>query len=253
MSLEQSQPNQSPELGVISTSGALSPGISRRDATGVKRTKRCWVCSGEKSTLEFNALCARCRSCDRKHGNAQCKELTQAARSVGMTQTSLKSLPASKRASIVADYRASLSAREFLAEPSSPVPTTPVRYPYFRKLYAAPPAQPRAPLVQPTQGFIYIIVHPKQYEQDGVVKIGFTSNLAVRLAAANTWSHTKSFRYELYLPVSNMAKAESKIHAEFSDTRQDGEWFVANLEVAKMWLRMVAADFPPDLNELINE
>jgi hypothetical protein len=93
-------------------------------------------------------------------------------------------------------------------------------------------------------GFIYIIWHPKQYELEGVLKIGFASNLKSRLVAANTWSFSGSFEYLEYAPVSNMREAEGMLHRMHAVERLSGEWFRVHKDQARAMLTMVASRFP---------
>jgi len=103
-----------------------------------------------------------------------------------------------------------------------------------------------------THGFIYIIKHQIQYEQAGVLKIGYTDNLKDRLSAANTWSFSRGFEYVLYLPVSDKKMAEDEIHEVFSDVRQgDTEWFKVDEAQAKIWLELVADSFQLEAHQLV--
>lgn len=115
-----------------------------------------------------------------------------------------------------------------------------------------PRKTPRAKRTKSTVGFIYIIWHPDQYADHGVLKIGMTDNPKTRIIAANTWSHTGSFVYALRLPVNNMRKAEEFLHDHFDSVRLYGEWFKVDLGTARMMARLVADDFPlcPDTHQL---
>lgn len=107
------------------------------------------------------------------------------------------------------------------------------------------PQRPRTPRGTPsTVGFIYIIWHKVQYETEGVLKIGLTSNLQSRIIAANTWSFSGSFEYADHRPVNNMRGAEKFLHDHFDKARQQGEWFKVDIGTARMMLDLVAADFP---------
>ncbi len=142
-----------------------------------------------------------------------------------------------------------LSCRGGDGIPLSPA-MRPVEYPTFAK-----PERTHVPMrlhsSEDTHGFIYIIMHPIQYVQAGVLKIGYTDDLKERLRAANTWSFSRSFEYALYLPVSDKKMAEDEIHEVFSDVRQgDTEWFEVDLPQAKIWLQLVADSFQLEARQL---
>ena len=101
-------------------------------------------------------------------------------------------------------------------------------------------------------GFIYVIYHPEQYAQEGVVKIGLSGDLKKRIGSANTWSFSGSFEFAGYEPVNNMRQAEAFLHDHFAQHRLHGEWFKVDIGTAKMMLNLVAEDFPlcPNTHQL---
>lgn len=173
---------------------------------------------------------------------------------MGMSQTSLKSLPASKRASIIADYRASYSTREFLALPDVAPPRPAL--PKSKTFGPFPTFKPRTPVKQvmarkPSRtrtlhehGHVYILIDELQYDAFGVVKIGMTTDLLGRIKEANAWG---KYTYLDYVEVSDMLSCELDMQHIFTDEWDTRERFVIDKDIAVSVLALVARKYPPTI------
>lgn len=108
-----------------------------------------------------------------------------------------------------------------------------------------PTKRPAPPIVGTKRGYIYFATAGN----DGLVKIGFTTNLGSRMRSLSTANAGRMGAEEAFL---SYFEAERMVHERFKKDRVRGEWFRLTDEIEELWddisdyQRMVFGALPAD-------
>jgi len=184
------------------------------EATGARRTKKCYQCDEVKDVSDFNAnpahkdgLTTQCGECERINAHVKNPRIN-----------AISSLA----------YKIAGSSKQFYALPKINRIATRAQatelYELGADIVLATTAQAAV-----KQGFVYVITHPSW---PGYVKIGRAFDPQSRLNGYQTGCPHRAYELKHSVYFHNCVKAEKEMHMRLAPLRQEGEWFALNAAVA---------------------